>query len=116
MNNTPDVRLNTDGFPYGTVSLNMRRTKWWAIYTDAEGNRIQMSTLTDDRNAARLIAAQKAIEVLKAKLEILQGIVHEAKANKGHAEAGRGTERRPAGGRAEATRGDRKATKKGGKR
>jgi hypothetical protein len=118
MQNTEAVKLNTDGLPYGTASLNMRKGKWWVIYTNADGTRIQKATSTDDRNAALVIAAQQAIAVLKAKLEVLQGIVHDAKAAKGHAKAGAGRSRggQQAGAPAKADAGNRPRGSKGGTR
>jgi hypothetical protein len=105
------VRLNTDNLPWGTASVNKRRNMYWAVWTDEQGTRHQISTQTGDREEARRFAAERAIEVLKAKLTALQEVVNEAA--EGHGKAGRGTDRQAAGRRAEAAGRDRQAASKG---
>jgi hypothetical protein len=67
---------NPGGLPYGSGSLQKRGLKWWAIYMDANGVKIQVSTKTDDLDEARRFLAARALEVARARVAALESIVN----------------------------------------
>jgi hypothetical protein len=70
-------RANQSGMPYGTGSLQMRGTKWWIVFRDAEGRGIQENTRTEDFNAALRMLAERALETARARVAALEKIVDE---------------------------------------
>jgi len=71
-------RSNPSGLPYGTGSLQIRGTSWWAIYRDAEGRTIQENMRTKDRNTALRMLLQKSLATAQAKVEALEKLLDEA--------------------------------------
>lgn len=63
------------GLPYGAGSLQMRHSRWWMIYRDADGRVIQENTRTQDPDAARQMLAARAVSTAKAKLNRLKAVI-----------------------------------------
>jgi len=71
-------RANPAGLPYGTGSLQMRGRTWWMIYRDPEGRTIQKNTRTDNRDWARRMLVERALETARTKVLALEGMLDEA--------------------------------------
>lgn len=69
---------NPGGLPYGFGSLHKRGLKWWAIYMDAEGVKVQVSTKTDDVIEARRFLVERALETARARVALLEELARAA--------------------------------------
>jgi hypothetical protein len=65
------------GLPRGLGTLHFRRSKFWAIFTDENGEKVQVNTQCASRADARLFLGRRVIEVLQAKLGQVQAVLDE---------------------------------------
>ena len=68
------VRLNPSGVPWGVGSLQIRGRVYWMIYRDLAGRVIQENTLTANLEEARVVLAERAIEVSEARIVALKAV------------------------------------------
>lgn len=66
--------------PYGTGSLQRRGRTFWIMYRDEEGRTIQENSRLEDYGPARRLLAERALVTAKAKVAVLEQIIHEEEA------------------------------------
>jgi hypothetical protein len=70
------------GLPYGSGSLQIRGRVWWMIYKDGEGQTIQESSGTQDRDEAVRLLAGRALPIARARVAALEAACEEAPGKK----------------------------------
>jgi hypothetical protein len=64
--------------PYGFGSIQKRRRTYWMIFTNADGNKVQENSHSEEPEIARLMLAERALKTAKAKVAALKAIINEA--------------------------------------
>lgn len=68
---------NSSGLPRGMGALHYRGAKFWAVYTDENGHKVQVNTGTNSRIVARNFLYKRIVEVLQAKLALVRAAQRE---------------------------------------
>ena len=71
--------LNSSGLPRGMGALHYRGAKFWAVYTDENGHKVQVNTGTNSRIEARNFLYKRVVAVLQAKLALVRAAQREGR-------------------------------------
>ena len=71
---------NQLGLPWGSGSMLKRRRNQWISYRDAQGRAVKENSGTDDVATARALLIERALEVAKARVAVLEQLRDEAQA------------------------------------